>query len=239
MKKRQFFIFSLVVFAVSYLNTGFVFAGSEVSGKVNFIGTAPTPKAVNFGPEKQCALVHGDKMPMEETILVNSNNTLRNVLVYIKEGVSAPSAAPTEPVVIDQAGCVFKPHVTVARVGQKVVFKNSDTLLHNVRTLSKANKAFNIAQPIQNMKTEKTFTEPEIGIQLKCDVHFWMLSYLHVLSHSYHAVTGEDGSFSIKDLPVGTYTIEAWHEKLGTQVQTITVAEGEQKTLDFTMEKKD
>jgi len=215
------------------------YAGGTLSGKVNFTGTAPAPKPISFGPEKQCALVHGDKMPLDETIVVNANNTLKDVLVYVKEGVSGQFEAPKEPITIDQNGCVFSPHVSVAMVGQNVVFKNSDTLLHNVRTLSTSNKVFNIAQPIQNMTTKKVFTAPEIGIQLKCDVHFWMLAYLHVLNHPYYSISGDDGSFTIKDLPAGTYTIEVWHGKLGTQTQSITIAEGESKTADFTLEKKE
>lgn len=216
-----------------------VYAGGTLTGKVNFIGTAPAPKPVNFGPEKQCAIAHGDKAPLDETIVVNANNTLKDVLVYVKEGVSGQFEAPKEQVMIDQNGCIFSPHVSVAMVGQEVVFKNSDTLLHNVRTLSTANKVFNIAQPIQNMTTKKVFSSPEIGIQLKCDVHFWMLAYLHVLINPYYAITGDDGSFTIKDLPAGTYTIEVWHGKLGAQTQSITITEGESKSVDFSLGKQE
>ncbi len=216
-----------------------VYAGGTLSGKVNFVGTAPAPKPVNFGPEKQCAIAHGDKPPMDETIVVNSNNTLKDALVYVKEGATGQFEAPKTQVLIDQNGCIFTPHVSVAMVGQEVVFKNSDTLLHNVRTVSTVNKVFNIAQPIQNMTTKKTFASPEIGIQLKCDVHFWMLAYLHVVNNPYYAVTGEDGSFTIQDLPAGTYTVEVWHGKLGAQTQSITIAEGESKSADFSLEKRD
>ena len=207
-----------------------------VSGKVAFEGEAPTPKPLNFGAEKQCAVMHGDKMPLNEELVVNSNQTVKWALVYIKEGAPSPTApAPSEAVEIDQKGCMFEPHMVAVRVGQKVIFKNSDALLHNVRSESKVEKPFNIAQPIQNMTTAKTFTQPEIGIKMRCDVHFWMASYVHVLDHPFYAVTGDDGGYQIKDLPAGTYTIEVWHEKLGTQTQTVTVADGDQKTVDFTM----
>lgn len=211
-----------------------VYAGGTVSGKVVFEGTPPSAKPINFGAEKQCAMMHGDKIPMNEDIVVNANGTLKSALVYVKEGVAA-AAAPTEPVVIDQKGCVFSPHVSVAMAGQKVIFRNDDSVLHNVRSVSKTNKAFNIAQPIQGMETTKVFDQPEIGIPMRCDVHFWMAAYLHVLNHPYFAVTGEDGSFTLKDLPPGNYTIEVWHEKLGTQTMEITVADGETKNAEFTL----
>lgn len=209
-------------------------AGAGITGKVVYEGEAVAQKPINFGAEKQCALMHGDQMPLSEEIIVNPNGTLKSVLVYIKEEITN-AQVPTTPVVIDQKGCVFSPHVSVAMVGQPVDFVNSDDLLHNVRTVSKANKLFNIAQPVQGMKTTKKFDQSEIGIQLRCDVHFWMVSYIHVLSHPYFAVTGEDGNFSIQGLPAGTYTLEMWHEKLGTQSQTVTVVDGDQKTIDFTL----
>jgi plastocyanin len=205
-----------------------------ISGKVSFEGEVPAPKPLNFGAEKQCAMMHGDKMPITEDLVINSNKAVKWVLVYVKEGALA-SPAPAEALEIDQKGCMFIPHVAVARTGQKVIFKNSDAVLHNVRSESKVNKAFNIAQPVQGMTSTKIFAQPEVGIKMRCDVHFWMASYVHVLDHPYYAVTGEDGSFEIKDLPAGTYTIEVWHEKLGTQTAQITVTDSETKTSDFTL----
>lgn len=210
---------------------GIAYAGG-VSGKAAFEGASPEAKPINFGAEKQCAAMHGDKMPTNEDILVNANGTLKNVLVYVKEGAS-PAASPAEAAMVDQVGCVFVPHVAVVRAGQKVTFRNSDDVLHNVRTVAKVNKAFNIAQPVKGMQTLKTFERPEVGIQLRCDVHFWMVSYLHVLDHPYYAVTSEEGSFEIKDLPPGRYVIEAWHEKLGAQTAEVEIGEGETKTADF------
>ena len=205
-----------------------------LSGKVAFEGEVPAPKPINFGAEKQCAMMHGDKMPIIEEVVINPNKTVKWATVYVKEGAAA-SAAPAEALEINQKGCMFLPHVAVARAGQKVIFKNSDTVLHNVRSESKVNKAFNIAQPIQGMTSTKTFAEPELGIKIRCDVHFWMASFIHVLNHPFYAVTGDDGSFEIKDLPAGTYTVEVWHEKLGTQSTQVTVTDSETKTTDFTL----
>ena len=231
---------SEVLLAMTILLVGTLFFSkpvfaSTITGKVNFEGEAPLPKPINFGAERQCALAHGGKAPTEEGLVVNPNKTVKWALVYVKEGVMGQYETPTQPVEIDQTGCLFSPHAVAAMVGQTVNFKNNDELLHNVRTNSKINKTFNIAQPIKNMTTAKKFDQPEIGIQLRCDVHFWMSSYLHILNHPFFAVTGDDGSFTIKDLPAGTYTIELWHEKLGTQTQSITVADGETKTVDFTL----
>jgi len=207
-----------------------------LSGKVAFDGEASAPKPLNFGAERQCAIMHADKIPLNEELVVNPNQTVKWALVYIKEGAPASTfPAPSEAIEINQKGCMFEPHAVVARVGQKVIFRNSDPVLHNVRSESKVEKSFNIAQPIQDMTTAKTFAQSEIGIKMRCDVHFWMAAYVHVLDHPFYAVTGDDGGYQIKDLPTGTYTIEVWHEKLGTQTQTVTVADGDQKTVDFTM----
>lgn len=208
---------------------------ATLSGKVAFEGEAPAPAAINFGAEKQCATMHGDKMPVNEDIVINPNHTVKWALVHVKDAPASPP--PAEAVEIDQKGCMFVPHVAVARAGQKVIVKNSDAVLHNVRSETKLNKAFNIAQPIQGMTTTKTFENPEIGVRMRCDVHFWMVSYVHVLNHPFYAVTGDDGSYAIKDLPAGTYTLEVWHEKLGTQTQSVTLAEGGSQTIDFTLKK--
>jgi plastocyanin len=207
-------------------------AGGTVSGQVTFEGTPPARKTIEFGPERQCALDHTH--PPQQEDLVITDGAVQWVLVYVKEGLTGDFPAPTEPVVVDQKGCLFLPHVTVARVGQPVEFRNSDPVLHNVRGKSSQAQGFNVAQPIQGMKTTKTLKKPEVGMLLHCDVHYWMDSYLHVLPHPFYAVTGADGTFNLADLPAGTYTIEAWHEKLGTQTQTVTVAEGQAVPLTFT-----
>ena len=209
-------------------------SGGTVTGTVLFQGTPPAPQPINVGAEQQCVVAHGGHAPVFEDVVVNGNGTLRDVLVYVTGQVPGTYAPPTTPVVFAQKGCVFVPHVAALMVGQPLDVRNDDPVLHNVRAQSKQGQAFNIAQPMQGMKTTKTFKTQEIGIPLKCDVHFWMTSYVHVLAHPFFAVTGEDGSFTITGLPPGTYTLEAWHGKLGTQTGTITVEAAGTQTLSFT-----
>lgn len=207
-------------------------SGGTVSGTVVFEGTPPLAKEIQFGAEKQCALGH-QHPPTYEDLVVNGQGALKWVLVRVVEDVPGDYPAPTEPVVVDQRGCVFVPHGAAARVGQPVEFQNNDPLLHNVRGASKQRQGFNIAQPMQGSKTTRVFQQPEIGMLVKCDVHFWMTAHLHVLPNPFFAVTGEDGAFTISGLPAGAYTLEAWHETLGPQAQRVTVTEDQAAQVDF------
>jgi hypothetical protein len=130
--------------------------------------------------------------------------------------------------------CRYHPHVFGMRVGQPLEIVNSDPTLHNIHALPKANKEFNTGQPIQGMKTNHTFDGKEVMVPFKCDVHGWMNAYVGVLDHPYFATTGMDGKFELKTLPPGTYTIEAWHEKLGSTTQSVTLGPKESKEIMFT-----
>ena len=111
---------------------------------------------------------------------------------------------------------------------------NADPTIHNVHGLAKTHREFNFGQALQGMRTTRTFTAPEVMLPFKCDVHGWMYAYAGVVDHPYFAVSGADGAFSIANLPAGTYTLEAWHEKLGTQTQSVTVGAKETKPVSFT-----
>ena len=219
--------------ALAWAGAAWAGPGGSVTGRVVFEGTPPPAKEIQFGAEKPCALAH-QHPPTYEDIVVNGNGTLKWVLVYVKDAVPGEFPAPTEPVVIDQQGCMFAPHVSAARVGQPVEFRNNDPVLHNVRGASKQRQGFNIAQPMQGSKTTRVFKAPEIGMPLKCDVHFWMAAYVHVLEQPFYAVTQDDGAFAITGLPAGAYTLEAWHEKLGTRTQAVTVTDGQAAPATFT-----
>ena len=138
---------------------------------------------------------------------------------------------------LDQDGCRYHPHVLGIQAGQTLAIKNSDGILHNIKAKAKANRPFNISQPTV-MTSTKTFDKPEVMVALECNVHGWMHAWLGVLPHPFFGVSGADGSFTLKGLPPGTYTIEAWHEKYGTQTATVTVAGSETKTTDFSFAAK-
>ena len=207
--------------------------GGTISGKVKFAGTKPAMPKIDMTEEPKCKAKY-QGVPTEETVVVNPNGTLANVFVYVKSGLPASytAPAPSGDVTLDQDGCRYHPHVLGILVGQKLAIKNSDGILHNIKAKGVKNRPFNISQPT-NMVSERTFTAPEVMVPLECNVHGWMHAWLAVLPHPFFGVSGADGSFTLKGLPPGTYTIEAWHEKYGTQTASVTVAGSETKTADF------
>ncbi len=210
-------------------------AGGTVTGKIKFTGTAPRNPAIDMSEEAACKAKY-KTTPTEENVVAGPANALANVFVYVKAGVPAGQTftAPTTPVVLDQDGCRYHPHVFGIMVGQPLEILNTDPVLHNIKAIAKANRPFNVSQPSAGMKTSRTFAQPEVMVNLECNVHGWMHAYLGVRPDPFFSVSKEDGSFTITGLPPGTYTIEAWHEKFGTQTATVTIAGTESKTANFT-----
>ncbi len=206
----------------------------NVTGKVTFEGTPPAPQPIKLSSDPYCQLANPGGLAAE-TAVVGPGGAVGNVFVYVKDGLgNLTFPAPSEPIVLDQKGCRYAPHVLGIQVGQPLQVLNSDSTLHNVHALPKANKEFNAGQPLPGVKSTHTFSTKEVMIPFKCDVHGWMNAWVGVLDHPYYAVTGADGTFSLKGLPPGTYTIEAWHEKLGTQTQMVTIGAKENKDVAFT-----
>lgn len=204
-----------------------------VLGRVTFDGVVPENAPVKLDSDPACVRDHPNGLKLD-TILV-TNGGLDNVFVYVKDGLgNYYFDTPTDAVTLDQKGCHYSPHVLGVRTGQPLEIVNSDATLHNVNAMAKVNQGFNMGQAIQGMKNAKVFTAPEVMVRIKCDVHAWMTAYAGVVSHPYFAVTAGGGAFELKNLPAGTYTIEAWHEKLGTQTQTVTVGAKESKSISFT-----
>ncbi len=207
---------------------------ATVTGSVKFTGAKPKAQMISMAADAYCKTQHASAVPSEE-VVVNPNGTLKWVYVYVKSGLGDKKfPAPSEPAVFDQHGCTYQPHVTGVQAGQTLVVRNSDSVLHNVNARPKNNPGFNFGQPVKGMETKKSFPNPEVMDPVKCDVHPWMRAYIGVQAHPFFAVTGENGSFSIKNLPPGTYEIEAWHEKYGTSKQSVTVGANETKTVSFT-----
>lgn len=202
-------------------------AGS-ISGTINFTGTAPDRQTIQMSADPYCLSQHQGETVHTQRVVVNDNDTLRWVFVYVKEGLEGKSfPTPAEPVVLDQEGCLYQPHMMGIQTGQTLQVTNSDQTLHNinVQPQNSGNRGFNIGQPMAGVPPhEWTFSTQEIMVPAKCDVHPWMSAYIGVVPHPYHAVSDESGSFSIDRLPPGDYVIEAWHETLGTQTQNVTVA---------------
>lgn len=198
---------------------------SSVRGIVKFEGTPPAGKKLTV-PLPCLEGLSGDLVSDE--VLVKDAR-LQNVLIRITRGLEGKSFGdiPTEPVKLDQKNCMYRPHVIAARVGQKVDIINSDPLLHNVRTVADKNETFNEIMPKKDDHLIKVFNKPEIFLQTKCDIHPWMSAYIAVVEHPFFSVTSENGEFLIKDLPVGNYTLEAWHEVFGTQTKEISVTEND------------
>ena len=204
---------------------------STIKGKVVLEGTPPQNAVLKMTSDPAC----GNAEVRAESVLAE-NGALQNVFVHIKDGLGNKYIfdTPTGPVKLDQKGCRYVPHVLGVRATQPLEVSNSDETLHNVHGVPQVNRQFNQPQPIVGMKNTVTFTAPEVMVPFKCDVHPWMSAFVGVVSHPYFAVTGKEGTFELQTVPPGTYTIEAWHEKLGRQTQTVTVGEKDSKDVVFT-----
>jgi len=205
-----------------------------VSGVINFNGTAPANPAIDMSQEAACKGKYTGA-PHDPQYVVNGGK-LGNVFVYVKSGLPAGAKydPPSTDVEIDQQGCLYHPRVFGIMVGQKLLIKNGDPVLHNIKAVPAKNRGFNISQPSEGMKTERTFSTEEIMVPLQCNVHSWMQAHVGVLSHPFFATSDSTGAFKITGLPPGTYTIEAWHEKLGATTQSVTLGAKETKEVNFT-----
>jgi plastocyanin len=209
-------------------------AGSaSITGKVSFEGTVPPGEKVKLNADPKCAEMHKDSGGLERQPLHVKDGGLADVLVYVKSPVSGSYPPPSEPVTLDQKGCDYSPHMVTMQAGQSLKIRNSDDTLHNIHPRPTANEEFNFGQAKQGMEKTRVFDKPEVMIPVGCDVHPWMRAYISVLSNPFFAVTKEDGTFEIKGLPAGEYEVEAFHGKLKSQTQKVTVKSGAATSLNF------
>ena len=209
----------------------------EVIGKVAFQGAKPKLAVIHMDQDPVCVQKHSEQVHVQDGE-VNSNGTLPNVFVYVKEGAEKYTfPPPTESVTLDQNGCTYKPHVFGIMVGQDLHIISSDPTTHNIHPMPKDNREWNESQPPGAAPLDKKFARPEIMVPVKCNQHPWMRAYIGVTKNPFYAVTGSDGTFTIKGLPPGDYTVEAWSAVGGgngqTQDQKVTVGPKETKTVDF------
>jgi hypothetical protein len=204
-----------------------------VTGKVSFSGDKPVMKTLSMDATPACARAHTTPQKSQE-VVVNDNGTLKNVFVYVKSGLPDKQWSPPGGAIkLEQKGCMYEPHVFGVMANQEFEIINDDPTNHNIHPLPKDNKEWNESQPPKGDSKLKHFAREEVMIPVKCNVHPWMRSYIGVVGHPFFAVTGADGSFSIKGLPPGKYTLQVWHEKLGTKDVEVEVGAKESKTVDF------
>jgi plastocyanin len=206
--------------------------GASVRGTVHFTGTVPPAKPINMAADPVCAKQHAAPAVAQE-IVADQKGDLENVVVFVSDGLGDRTFdPPSTPAVFDQKGCLYQPHVMAVRANQPLELVNNDPTSHNIHPVPANNREWNKAEP-PGTKLEDSFAREEIAIPVKCNVHPWMRGYIAVFKHPFFAVTGKDGSFDLSNLPPGTYTIKAWHEKLGTSTQTVTIAANETKEINF------
>jgi plastocyanin len=183
--------------------------------------------------DPSCARQHAGPVLTPE-VVADSKGGLQDAVVFVADGLGDRTFdPPTEPVVITQKGCLYQPHVLAVRANQPLEVVNNDPTAHNIHPIPANNREWNKAE-LPGAKMEEAFAREEIAIPVKCNIHPWMRGYIAVFKHPYFVVTKQDGSFDLRGLPPGTYTIKAWHEKLGTSSQTITIGANEIKEIGFT-----
>jgi plastocyanin len=215
-------------------------ATSQITGTVKLDGQAPHQKPIDMSKDPACAQTSGGK-PTTENVVVGENGGLANVVVYISQGLTGNEAGtPSQPATMDQKGCQYVPHVVAMNVGQHLTVVNSDKTAHNIHPQPNptgGNAQWNKSQTVGSGPIDVAWTNEEVAIPVKCNIHPWMRAYIAVVKGPF-GLSNETGSFKLDNVPPGTYTLTAWQETYGTQTQKVTVAAGKPVTADFSFKAK-
>jgi plastocyanin len=214
--------------------------GAQSGGSISGVIKVKDPgrrKKIKMDADAKCAALHSET-PLSDELVADEAGNVQYAIVYVSKGHEGKNLpAPKEPAVIDQKGCRYEPHVVSMMIGQDLLIRNSDDLLHNIHALPFENKEFNFGQPSKGMEEKKQFTKKEI-VKVKCDVHPWMSAWIGVFEHPLHAVTAAGGKFEIKGVPAGKYTVTIWHEKYKDVNVEVEVKDGAAAAVNVEMAEK-
>jgi plastocyanin len=207
-----------------------------VHGHIRLSGPAPANEAIRMNADPMCSKATAGQHVTNDAVIVATDGSLADVIVELV-GTFPDTPVPAQPVSIEQHGCVYRPRVVALRAGQPLEVRNADEGLHNVHGVSTDRDTFNVSQPLRGMVN--TFHPRDAGIlQLKCDVHTWMVAFVGIVNHPHFAVTGLDGAFALPDVPEGSYELRAWHERLGTTTSRVRIDAAHEANMDITFTAK-
>ncbi|MBI3784574.1 MAG: hypothetical protein HY270_14365 [Deltaproteobacteria bacterium] len=200
--------------------------------EVVYKGDPPAAKEISMRSAPQCAAAHDG--PVYDQSLLVTDHHLQNAVVWIKKGLDSwVFSPPSEPVMIDQKGCLYEPRVAAAMVHQPIVFRNSDAEAHNVHGRPQILSTWNFMMSRPGATRTLTFDKPEVGVPIGCDIHPWMAGSITVVGNPYFGVTKADGIVNLTKVPPGDYVVGVWHEKLGVKEQPVTLSPSGTASLKF------
>jgi hypothetical protein len=207
-----------------------------IRGTVKLDGAPPTLERIDMEAAPACVKANPSPV-IPHQVVIGENGSLADVVVYVKSGLgNFHFDTPKAPVILEQKACMYEPHVIGLMTNQIMEVRNDDPTVHNVHVVAKVNPGWNRSQLSESPAIEQSFTRPDLAIPIGCNVHPWMRAFAFVFNHPYYAVTTRSGAFELKNLPPGTYTIEAWQERYGTQDLTVTTGPKETKVIAFTFQ---
>jgi hypothetical protein len=206
--------------------------GGTIRGKVTFAGAPPAKKKVIPTKDKEAC---GSGVREVDQILLGGDKSVQDAIVYLKQVDKGKAWEKAGKPAIDNVKCDFNPHVQVIPAGDLEIV-NSDPVLHNTHGFLGKVTVFNVALPNQGQRISRPLKKPGL-VRVECDAHGWMLGWIHVAENPYYAISAKDGSFTLTNVPPGSYTLVAWQEYTGAVEIPVTVKAKEVASVTVELKK--